>query len=598
MAYSLNSMNLTMSIIQIYRRSPKIMLIRNHSSLTNRLRLIVNTSIIKQVSKNAKIRVHYFGNHFYMFRAKSLFSACQISKCFLRTSTALNKFDSENEDDDFDNLSELVDLEHHSAMLQQYHLEALNTQQLLVIQPVMKNRNLSQHKNRDDLMMAETVGLVDTLGWTVLDKTIIEVEPQRRSKYFFSGRQLRELRERIESLEAPKNSSEFKVTDNKNFVKDDKLEQSEASSSYVSAVFVSTFRLSSRQRLLIEQNLGKTVLDRYNVVLQIFKRHAKSKEAKLQSELAEMPYLKSRLLGDYEIELESKYDPSLRKGEKFFSTRRLVLSRREKHLRNEIDKVRLHRETLRKNRTKLEFPTVAIVGYTNAGKTSLIKALTGKEKLRPRDQLFATLDVTVHACKLPSKLNILLIDTVGFISDIPTDLIACFNATLEDAALADVLIHVRDVSNPDNSSQDAEVKRTLRQLNLPSRLLPSESPVHSNTGKVDGSDVITVANKIDLIDSKYWTQIKAEGMIPVSCHKGYGLDYLLCQIENAIFAATGRRKMTFKVSNVTGIEEYNWLRSNTSVYNVVTDPENEDYWLINTIVKQYDVDRFEKQFLC
>ena len=87
-------------------------------------------------------------------------------------------------------------------------------------------------------------------------------------------------------------------------------------------------------------------------------------------------------------------------------------------------------------------------------------------------------------------------------------------------------------------------------------------------------------------------------MIPVSCHKGYGLDYLLCQIENAIFAATGRRKMTFKVSNVTGIEEYNWLRSNTSVYDVVTDPENEDYWLINTIVKQYDVDRFEKQFLC
>ena len=597
MANSLNSMNLTMSIIQIYRRNLKIVLIRNHSSLTNRLKHIVDTSMINQVSKKTQITLHCFGNHLNMFRAKSLFSEWQVSKCFLRTSTALNKFDSDNEDDDFDNLSDLVDLQHHSAMLQQYHLETLNTQQLMVIQPVMKNRKLS-HENRDDLMMEETVGLVDTLGWTVLDKTIIEVEPQRRSKYFFSGRQLWELKARIENLEAPKNSSDFKVTDNKHFVKDDKLQQSEPSSIYVSAVFISTFRLSSRQRMVIEQVLGKTVLDRYNVVLQIFKRHAKSKEAKLQSELAEMPYLKSRLLGDYEIELESKYDPSLRKGEKFFSTRRLVLSRREKHLRNEIDKIRLHREILRKNRTKLEFPTVAIVGYTNAGKTSLIKALTGKEKLRPRDQLFATLDVTVHACRLPSKLDILLIDTVGFISDIPTDLIACFNATLEDAALADVLIHVRDVSNPDNSSQDAEVKRTLRQLNLPSRLLPSENIVHSNTGKVDGSDVITVANKIDLIDTKYWTQIKAEGMIPVSCHKGYGLDYLLCQIENAIFAATGRRKMTFKVSNVTGIEEYNWLRSNTSVYDVVTDPENEDYWLINTIVKQHDVDRFEKQFLC
>ena len=205
--------------------------------------------------------------------------------------------------------------------------------------------------------------------------------------------------------------------------------------------------------------------------------------------------------------------------------------------------------------------------------------------------------MTVHACKLPSTVTFLLIDTVGFISDIPTDLIACFNATLEDATLADVLIHVRDVSNPDNLSQDAEVKRTLKQLDLPSRLLPSENNGVSDDREERGRDVITVGNKIDMIDPNYWAELKAKGMIPVSCHRSYGLDFLLRQIENAIFTATGRKKMTFKVSNVRDREEYDWLRKNTDVFNVTSDPADDNYWLISTIVKQYDIDRFERKFL-
>ena len=522
-------------------------------------------------------------------------------KLWNQSRTAQNELDDEDENADFENLSELVDLQMHSSMLQQYHLEALNTQQLLVVQPDYQDKPDKRHYGDTsiDLKLAETVSLVHTLGWTVVDKLVIKSE--QRNMLFKPG-QLERLREHISKLESPtENKQEIKTCEKQSHRKErfhEDTEKIDKTPKFISAVFVSTFRLPSNQRLQMEEILEKPVLDRYNVVLQIFKRHAKSSEAKLQAELAEIPYLKARLHGDYEIELVSKHDPSARKGEKFFSTRRTVLSRRERKLRTEIDKVRLHRAVLRKNRTRLQIPTVAIVGYTNSGKTSLIKALTGKETLRPRNQLFATLDVTVHACRLPSTLEVLLVDTVGFISDIPTDLIASFNATLEDASLADILIHVRDVANPDNMAQDIEVKRTLRKLDLPSRLLPLEfnSTMSCENGDI-GRDVITVGNKIDLIDPLHWAKLKSDGMIPVSCSKGYGLDYLLQRINSAVMKATGRRKILFKIPIENGNEEYSWLRKNAHVINVTVDPVNEQYWLADVITRQFDVERFEKEFI-
>lgn len=517
--------------------------------------------------------------------------------------------DGDDADDDFDNLSELVDVQMHSAMLQQYYLEALDTQQLLVVQPVYRKGPLSRHEDtHSDLMLAETIGLVETLGWSVVDKIMLGTDCQKSGSKFFGTGQLEGLRDHIAQLESPtKKDSEGEESNQKrsypklrSYDEEELMKRmSKTPSTYISAVFVSTFRLSGRQRLQMEEILGKTVLDRYNVVLQIFKRHAKSREAKLQVELAEMPYLKARLHGDYELEHVSKHDPSVRKGESFFSTRRMVLARRERKIRSEIDQLRLHRAVIRKNRTRLQIPSVAVVGYTNAGKTSLIKALTGLQHLRPRNQLFATLDVTVHAYRLPSTLEILLIDTVGFISDIPTDLIASFNATLEDATLADVLLHVRDVANPDHSAQDNEVRRTLRQLDLPPRLLPrSDGNTDVGFEAIDlGRDVITVGNKIDLLEPVDWPHIKADGMIPVSCAKGYGLDYLSRRIEEAVMRATGRRKMLFRISIKDGSEQYSWLRKNTQVYDVTVDPENDNYWLVHAILKHFDLVRFEKQFI-
>lgn len=120
-------------------------------------------------------------------------------------------------------------------------------------------------------------------------------------------------------------------------------------------------------------------------------------------------------------------------GETYFELQVRLLDNREHKIKNELEKLAKKRATLKQLRTKREFPVVAVVGYTNSGKTSLIKALTGDSTIEPKDALFATLDVTNHACRLPCNLSILLVDTVGFISDIPTNLIAAFNATLRDA---------------------------------------------------------------------------------------------------------------------------------------------------------------------
>ncbi len=139
-----------------------------------------------------------------------------------------------------------------------------------------------------------------------------------------------------------------------------------------------------------------------------------------------------------------------RRGDDFFERRAMALKRQEARIRRKIDAFRESRRRLRKARTKMGIPSVAVVGYTNCGKTSVIRALTGSDALRPRNQLFATLDVTVHEGVLPATgLKALFVDTVGFISDIPTELVASFSATLEDAALADLIIHVRDASHPE-----------------------------------------------------------------------------------------------------------------------------------------------------
>jgi len=203
------------------------------------------------------------------------------------------------------------------------------------------------------------------------------------------------------------------------------------------------------QRLQLEATFEVPVIDRYNLVLQIFLQHAATREARLQVSLAEIPYLRNRLAVQYEVERNSKSSGG-NLGEQYFEKHRFVLKKLEKAVKKKIADLRSQRERLRERRKKLGVPTVAVIGYTNCGKTSLIKALTQQTEMEPKNALFATLDVTCHRTTLPpSNIDVVFIDTVGFISDIPTPLVASFSSTLEDALQADLLLHVRDLSHPD-----------------------------------------------------------------------------------------------------------------------------------------------------
>ena len=251
---------------------------------------------------------------------------------------------------------------------------------------------------------------------------------------------------------------------------------------------------------------------------------------------------------EHEYERGNKHSGS-RLGEQFYETQKFILKKLETGIKKKISQIKAQRSKLRASRRESEMCTVAVIGYTNCGKTSLIKALTGDGSMEPRNQLFATLDVTCHGTKLPgSNLQTVFIDTVGFISDIPTPLIASFSATLEDALDADLLLHVADFSHPDCRHQINQVHSTLNKL-------------QSNLSKSD--KILQVANKIDLIEAGEWKEIKGEGYLPISATQNYGLDYLSERIERQLLCTSDKVRLRMRLR--PGSEEWEWLRRHSSI---------------------------------
>ena len=227
-----------------------------------------------------------------------------------------------------------------------------------------------------------------------------------------------------------------------------------------------------------------------------------------------------------------------------------------------------------------ERTTVAVIGYTNCGKTSLIKALTGDERMEPRDQLFATLDVTCHGARLPgSGLDTVFVDTVGFISDIPTPLIASFSATLEDALAADLLLHVADFSHPDHQHQISQVTETLRKLNVDT----------ANTEKM-----VTVGNKIDLIPAEKWKSIISAGYMPVSAVQGLGLDHLVDKLEKQIILNTDRVRLKMRLR--PGSQEWEWISQHGSFGTIHTDGDS-NYNIVDVVITKPMLHKFKATFL-
>ncbi|MGD0444942.1 MAG: GTPase HflX [Edaphobacter sp.] len=276
--------------------------------------------------------------------------------------------------------------------------------------------------------------------------------------------------------------------------------------------------LSPSQLRNLEAKLPCRVIDRTQLILDIFARHARTREGQLQVELAQLEYQLPRLAGRGKAMSQLGGGIGTRgPGETQLETDRRKINLRIDHVKEQLESVRRIRRQQRQRREAVPVPVVALVGYTNAGKSTLFNALTEAGVLES-SRMFATLDPKLRQLRLPSRRKILLSDTVGFIRNLPHTLVTSFRATLEEVERAELLLHVRDASSPMIDEQKAQVQKVLAELDV------SKKPV------------IEVLNKIDLITDGESVPMGAPGGVAVSGLKKLGLDKLLAAIDAALVA--------------------------------------------------------------
>jgi len=281
------------------------------------------------------------------------------------------------------------------------------------------------------------------------------------------------------------------------------------------------------QQRNLEKAWDAKVLDRTGLILEIFGRRAQTREGTLQVELAHLQYQKSRLVRSW-THLERQrggFGFLGGPGESQLEADRRLIDERIKRIERQLESVVKTRALHRKGRARVPYPVVALVGYTNAGKSTLFNTLTSAEVLA-KDLLFATLDPTMRVIALPHGRKVILSDTVGFISDLPTSLIAAFRATLEEVIGADLILHVRDISHPESDAQAQDVSRVLEELGI---------------GEERADRIIEVWNKADLLDTEARAMREAqahrhENLVLVSAVTREGLPRLLSMIEDKLGA--------------------------------------------------------------
>jgi GTPase len=328
-------------------------------------------------------------------------------------------------------------------------------------------------------------------------------------------------------------------------------------------VIVCNEDLSPRQQRNLERELSTKVVDRTELILDIFAQHARTREGRLQVESAQLHHLLPRLVGAYDYHRQgggigTRGGP----GEQQIEVERRRIRRRLKDLERELEQVRTQREQQRAGRRRSELQTVAIVGYTNAGKSTLLNALTGAG-VRAEHRLFATLDPTTRRLALPSGREVLLTDTVGFIQKLPTDLVAAFRATLEEVTYADVVLQVLDLSSSVVNEHAATVDEVLEALEAATK------------------PRVVALNKVDLLGPatrRRAVQALAElhpGAVPVSASQRQGFDELLQALDAAtrpdtvqveLLVPYGREAVLSELRQVGGVERTEYVEGGTRAW--------------------------------
>jgi GTPase len=342
------------------------------------------------------------------------------------------------------------------------------------------------------------------------------------------------------------------------------------------------FALSPVQQRNLEKAWKCKVIDRTGLILEIFGERARTAEGRLQVELAALNYQRSRLVRSW-THLERQrggFGFTGGPGESQLELDRRLIDDRILKIKKELEQIKRTRGLHRKARQEVPYPIVALVGYTNAGKSTLFNRLTDAEVLA-KDMLFATLDPTMRQVKLPSGRDIILSDTVGFISNLPTQLVLAFRATLEEVCSADLILHVRDSVHPNTVQQANEVEKVLKELDLASAL--------------DQGILIEIYNKIDLLpdhDRRELVQAvqRKKNAVAISAITGEGFDQLFRLLDRQL----NRSKMTFELNLTTDQgDALAWLYRQGAILH---RRDEDEHIFLQVQMSQADYQRFQSRF--